>query len=310
MILTCLALIGLLSACDAQVNTTQDVPFQVIRPNTFNEYWYSGKAELSTYDLQQSRYGELRSGEVTLIYVTEDFLNEEQVKKESGNKDSKSVLKLNFLKKFITGIYDYSVMTSIFTPVDYLKNPITEKITFSSQDWCGQSFSQMNLKGREMHFQQRSYFQNEADKDTVISSTYLEDDIWTRIRLEPQSLPLGQISMVPSQEYLRLQHQPIGAYEAKASLVLQVNDSKSNTEFYVYTLHYPELDRTLKVHCQSQFPYQITFWEETTHSSDIATKQVTKATLKHTLWNAYWELNGNIHQTLRDTLGVKYHFAD
>jgi hypothetical protein len=304
---TCLAL---LSGCDAQVNTTAEVPYQKMRPESFNGYWYSGKAELNRYELTQSRYGEMRQGEVVMVFVTEDFLNEKQVKKEFGNDASKPVLKLNIVKKFITGIYDYSIMTSIFTPIEYFKFPMTEKVTLTSQDWCGQSFSQMNLDGKEMHFQLRSYFQAEADKDTTLASTYIEDDIWNRMRLEPQSLPLGNIRMVPSQEFLRLNHERIGAYEAKATLVLQVNDNKTNKEFYVYTIQYPGLNRTLKVHCESKFPFQITYWEETTNASQPERKQVTKATLTQSLWNAYWELNGNTNESLRDSLGIKYHFAD
>ncbi len=40
---------------------------------TFKQTWYAGKAELSTYNLQQARYGEIRNGEAVLIFVTEDF---------------------------------------------------------------------------------------------------------------------------------------------------------------------------------------------------------------------------------------------
>ena len=40
---------------------------------TFDTYWYQGLAELSRYDLKQSRYGQVRQGEAVLVYVTEDF---------------------------------------------------------------------------------------------------------------------------------------------------------------------------------------------------------------------------------------------
>ena len=46
----------------------------------FRSYWYQGSAEINTYDLIQERYGESRQGEAVLIFVTEDFLKEEQVK--------------------------------------------------------------------------------------------------------------------------------------------------------------------------------------------------------------------------------------
>ena len=41
----------------------------------FGDYWYQGKAELASYDLNQSRYGEIRNGHAVLIFLTEDFSN-------------------------------------------------------------------------------------------------------------------------------------------------------------------------------------------------------------------------------------------
>jgi len=39
----------------------------------FSNYWYQGKAEVNVFDLQQSRYGEVRPGKAVMIFVTEDF---------------------------------------------------------------------------------------------------------------------------------------------------------------------------------------------------------------------------------------------
>ena len=46
----------------------------------FASYWYQGKAEINVFDLQQSRYGEVRAGKAVLIFVTEDFSKSKQVK--------------------------------------------------------------------------------------------------------------------------------------------------------------------------------------------------------------------------------------
>ena len=40
----------------------------------FSKYWYQGKAELTRFDLQQVRYGEIHQGNGVLIFVTEDFV--------------------------------------------------------------------------------------------------------------------------------------------------------------------------------------------------------------------------------------------
>ena len=295
------------SSCDAQVKTTSEVSFQVTNPEDFNAYWYAGKAELNHFNLTQVRYGEKRPSDAVLIYVTEDFLRDKQVKKEFGDDESVSVLKLNSVKKFTTGIYDYSIMTSIFTPLDFRKHPTSLKLTFSSQEWCGQSFAQMNMRNGKLHYQERSYFQAEGDIDKTLDATYVEEDVWTRIRIEPQMLPLGKITMVPSQEFMRLFHKSLKAYDAEASLVLQVNDQKSGgQEFYIYTLRYPELDRTLKISCQSAFPYKILSWEETTDASNPAKALTTKAVARKTMMLPYWELNKNENEVYRDSLQLNY----
>ena len=301
------------SSCDGQVNTSPNESFeQTTQPEQFGNYWYAGKAELNHFDLTQIRYGEKRKGDAVLIYVTEDFLPEKQVKKEFGDEKGISVLKLNYMKKFITGIYDYSIMTSIFTPIEFRKYPQTLKLTFSSQDWCGQSFAQMNLRNGKLNYEQRSYFQAEGDIDEALDATYVEEDVWTRMRIEPQMLPMGKVKMVPSQEYLRLNHKQLKAYDAQAQLMLQVNDVKTGgpKEFYVYTITYPELDRVLKITCQSLFPFKIMSWEETTDFSNSAKSLTTKAVAGKTEMLPYWELNKNANQGLRDSLGLHYKISE
>ena len=99
----------------------------------FNDYWYNGTAELTRYKLEQGRYGELHEGDAVLIFVTEDFRSDTQVKYEGGDrKNVAPILKLNFTKKFLTGVYPYSLMTSIFTPVDV--NDKTIKVSTSVQE--------------------------------------------------------------------------------------------------------------------------------------------------------------------------------
>ena len=77
------------------VNTKKD--------GLFNAYWYAGKAEIKTYDLTQSRYGELHKGMATVIFVTEPFLEKEGVKPDSHEGNQIPVLKMNLLKKFGNG---------------------------------------------------------------------------------------------------------------------------------------------------------------------------------------------------------------
>ncbi|MGB3364388.1 MAG: hypothetical protein WBB48_06385, partial [Thermodesulfobacteriota bacterium] len=125
-----------------------DSSSSVVDSEEFKAYWYDGKAEITSYKLEQARYGELHEGYAVMVFVTEDFSKTKQVKldnPQNANGDDVKVLKLNRIKKFDTGIYRYSMMDSVFTPVYIGEHPNTLKITSSSQEWCGNTFTQLNL---------------------------------------------------------------------------------------------------------------------------------------------------------------------
>ena len=87
---------------------------------TFKNHWFDGFAEISSYELTQSRYGQQRIGKAVLIFVTEDFLAKEQVKANQKSKTTIPVLKSNRTKNFLTGIYPYSIMSSSFSSLRIL----------------------------------------------------------------------------------------------------------------------------------------------------------------------------------------------
>ena len=127
----------------------------------FKKYWFAGDAEISSYTLTQSRYGELRSGDAVLIYVTEDFLPNTQVKANNSGENTIKVLKLNATKNFKTGIYPYSIMQSTFQPVYTKSQPL--KISASIQEWCGHVYAQLNKRSNTFNYTGHSYFEGEAD---------------------------------------------------------------------------------------------------------------------------------------------------
>ena len=70
-------LLLLLTACEGPGPRQ---PARHLNFDAFGSYWYQGKAEINTYALAQFRYGEKREAEAVLIFVTEDFSREKQVK--------------------------------------------------------------------------------------------------------------------------------------------------------------------------------------------------------------------------------------
>ncbi|SEQ33052.1 hypothetical protein SAMN05421824_1374 [Hyunsoonleella jejuensis] len=252
----------------------------------FKDYWYAGEAEISSYTLEQARYGEMRDGKAVLIYVTEDFLPDVQVKANNQNATNIPVLKLNATKKFNTGIYPYSIMQSTFYPV--ANNQHALKLSSSIQEWCGQIYAQLNNR-EQFNIMSHSYFEGEADKNFKLEKTILENELWTQLRINPKSLPTGDISIIPSFEYLRMKHKTIKPYIASATLT---NNS--------YALTYGSLGRTLIINFNPTFPYEVLGWKET-FKSGPKTMTTTASKLK-TLKSPYWQKNDNASEVLRDTL--------
>ena len=181
------------SAQESTVLASQPVP-------EFNDYWYKGAAEITSYELEQARYGEIHQGYAALVFVTEPFSKRKHVKLDDpaqNKSDEVPILKLNTTKKFNTGIYPYSMMSSVFEPVDLAQYPHALKLTTSSQEWCGQTFLQLNNQSQTYEVDARSYFESEGDEHLSLAKAWLEDELWTRLRINPASLPVGNLSMIP-----------------------------------------------------------------------------------------------------------------
>ncbi len=272
----------------------------------FKNYWYSGSAEITSYKLEQARYGEIHDGYAVLIFVTEDFSNSKHVKLDnphSNKDDAVKILKLNLVKKFNTGIYRYSIMGSIFTPVMYDIHPDTLKLTFSSQEWCGHTFTQINLapNAKNYNVQLLSYFESEGDREYSVEKTILEDEIFTKIRLNPKKLPVGNIKLIPSLVFARLKHQEIKPVQAKASLV------KSSEGEIKYSINYNNGERQLEVFFNDKFPYNINSWKESYKSGfgAGAKRIVTTATMNKSIKLDYWNKNTPLDEVLRLKLDIE-----
>ena len=188
----------------------------------FHSYWYNHGAETTRFELEQSRYDEIRPGRAVLIFVTEPFLPDIQVKSdyEASREKSIPILKLNFIKRFNTGIYDYSIMKSVFTPIPSEQQQLSKtlKVSTTRQDWCGHVYLQYNLEADHYKVKQYSYFEKEGDRDVNIPSVHLEDDIWTRIRIDPKTLPLGGIEMISGSFFTTLRMIDLRVEKAVAEL--------------------------------------------------------------------------------------------
>jgi len=303
----------LLTGCTQDAPAPADPPVQPAALNAqtprpagpsfdeFGDYWYQGEAELTSYDLEQARYGEIHDGHAVLIFVTEPFSQRKQVKLDdpsTAGDDAVNVLKLNHTRKFNTGLYPYSMMTSVFTPVHRQAVPHTLKVTTSVQEWCGHVFVQLNRTDAGYRAQQYSYFESEGDTTLALPDVMLEDEVWTTLRLNPEDLPTGEIQMVPGTQFTRLGHTAWGPQAATATL--ETTDDSLRT----YTITYPDLNRSLAIRFQADFPYEIEGWTETRRSGfgPGPRELTTTATRRARTMSPYWQQNSVADEGLRQEL--------
>ncbi|MBK9271671.1 MAG: hypothetical protein IPM48_08725 [Saprospiraceae bacterium] len=266
-----------------------------------DQYWFDGKAELNSFQLLQARYGEIRRGEAMMIFVSEDFSRKKQVKLDQSsdnNKDQIKILKLNMTKRFHTGIYPYSLMLSVFSPINHAESLYPLKIAGTVSEWCGQIFTQFNQKSDHYLIRSFSYFESEADQEIKQPVIWTEDGIWNLIRIHPDGLPLGEIKMIPGVFYTRLKHHKSEAVTALCSL------QKNDIGVGIYTIKFPDFKRTLEIQFTNSAPYPIIGWKES--YLDGKEELTTTAVLKQRTKKDYWNLNQNKDSVFRKELRLEY----
>ena len=270
-------------------------PFPETSATNASDYWFD-RAEITRYELTQFRYGEILTGDSLLIFVSEPFLTDKQVKHEFGpDENAVPVLKLNRIRSFTTGIYDYRLMASIFHPIENISAiPAGLKIAMSATEWCGVAFLQINRRDGELETELRSYFQSESDQDLNLPDTWTEDELWLRLRIDPTSLPTGEFEAVPEVFYQRLSHIPLAAYSASAELY-----AGKDTGTSIYEITYPEMSRTLAITFERDYPHRIHGWTEM-----VEGKLFSKGEATHSERLYYWELKQSEDIHYREKLGL------
>ena len=274
-----------------------------IHAEGFGDYWYRGAAEITSYDLEQARYGEIHRGHAVLIFVTEDFSDRKHVKLDNpraAGDDAVPILKLNATKSFHTGVYPYSMMMSVFSPLEATVAPM--KITTSSQEWCGHTFTQLNKTDAGYRLEERSYFESEGDHEARLDGALPEDGLWNAIRVDPAALPTGRLQLIPATFYQRLSHRPWQPARAEASLTADPDDDAIS----IYRLDYGDADRTLTIRFRSDFPHEIESWEETYVSGwgPSANRLTTRAVRKKRIMLDYWNRHDVADAALRAQLDL------
>jgi hypothetical protein len=288
-------------ACSASIGTNEIQASENLKRMLSDEamaYWYQGGgAEITSYQLKQARYGEIREGEAVTVFVTEPFSPSANTKADNPGKENVSVLKLNFSKRFNTGIYPYSMMNSTFYPMQMGEASL--KASTSVQEWCGHVYMELQNK-KQFDLINHSYFEGESFEKSMAKAE-IEDDYWSKIRLHPETIKDGTRQIIPSFFFMRLMHVEAKSYRC------DVKVDRSSTSMHELELNYPELNRTLRIQYEAKFPHAILSWTELYIDGFGDKTQLLETTGKRlkTLRSKYWEKNANSDSGMRAELGLK-----
>jgi len=269
---------------------------------TFWKHWSDGNAEVSGYTLTQPRYGALRSGYAVAIYVTEPYSRSAFVKANRyapDDPDQTTVLKLNLVRKFQTGIYDYSLMTSVFSVPTEAFAPL--EVTFSSQEWCGHVFDQVQRSATGLALDVNSYFEGESARAQIDGVDVLpEDALWVTLRslgrLQLDATD-ARVRLLPSATYRRLQHKPATPFEARVAWAAE--DPAVQVPAGTFTARRATWTRADGVECSADvevaYPHRIVQWRcaDGEHAALTGSARL-----------PYWSQNALGDERLRTQLGL------
>jgi hypothetical protein len=235
---------------------------------TFESHWQDGRAELAGYKYRVTRYGARREGRCAMITVTEPFSASKYVKVDNpaaNPKDTFEALKLNLVRDFQTGIYEYHTMVSLFTRSrDF--TPV--KVAFTCAEWCGQVYEEEQFERGAVSGFVRSYFEGESRtiRLPMRAGGITEDDLFILLRgLRGDYLPPGRtkpVHLIASPFIRRLAHRSeawLAADIARSRDPQRVVVPAGSFAAILYTVKIED-GRTGRFWVEASYPHRILKW--------------------------------------------------
>ena len=272
--------------------------------DTFGDHWRDGRAELDGYRLRVTRYGQERRGTAVMVFVTEPFSESKRVKVDDPSArpdDTFEALKLNLVRDFQTGIYDYNTMTSVFVHADDFR---PSKVSFSSAEWCGHVYGERLFYPRDVRLMYRSYFEDESMEGRLArpADGIPEENLFVLLRgLRGDYLPPGgrrTVSLLPSAFVSRLTHARLRWLDAtieRDARPLRVTVPAGTFDVMRYTVRIDD-GRTGRFDVEAAYPHRIVRWEL---APDVEGVLAGSARLP------YWKLNHEGEESYLDRLGLR-----
>ncbi len=221
----------------------------------FQKYWNMQGLETTKFILKQDS---LIVGEATLSYSLK------ALSKDQPN-GTIHCLSFNFTQKISQGNYNYSDNSTVLIPLNALLYAHAIMVVSSTQSDNGTDFLSFQPEPKSFLFVGRNSVEPEKEIHKITEKGNLEDEIWAKIRINPDALPQGEIEMIPNLGYWNKVHKSPSAQEVKAEL----KDVEGPKKLKIYSLDYPELKRKLDIIFEANFPYQIVEFSETIEGKTV-----------------------------------------
>ena len=202
----------------------------------FWKTWGDGNAEIAVYELSTMRYGEERKGYAIAIVVTEPWNLTKNVKSDRNKgRDIIPALKLNLIRNFQTGVYDYHTMTSAFVALQ--RGPQVPahgalKLSFSAQEWCGHSFENIRFHPEKSVSLYHSYFESSTEGSQELPPLPSEDHLWLWARgFQNHALPP---QLIRSSYDVRIHHKALEPIEQRVKIdgrTITISTSRGDYQF-------------------------------------------------------------------------------
>jgi hypothetical protein len=252
----------------------------------FATYWPLHKTELNYYRLSQAQDGQLHSGKAVLSFTSDTTSVE-----KSGSFPAFST---NLNRTFHVGRNDYSLLTSVSTPINNPAFPRSVQAVSTEQSWTGQRVIQLILQNGGYQISTDST--GAVNKGYTVDPVVLEDEIWSLIRINPAKLPVGKVSLLSGSLTAQLRRRKLMPMLAQISLTDYEGVLYPGEYLQAYTIKYPTNDRTLMIIFERLFPHRIMGWEEIYQSKDNLL--TTRAVLQKTVQTDFHQANSVVDSTL------------
>ena len=227
--------------------------------SVFQTYWKKQEVEITEFILKQDS---LIIGNANMSYRLKDF------GKDQPNGTIHS-LSSNFTQKISQGNYNYSDNSMVLIPLNSLLYPHALSIISSSQSNDGTDYLSFQPEPKSYLFVGRNSTIPEKEIRAITEKGNLEDEIWAKIRMNPDALPQGEFEMIPSLGYFNKIHEKPSADEVKAELKDFTEARFGTKKLKIYSLDYPELKRKLEIIFEANFPFQIVEFRETIEGKTV-----------------------------------------